>query len=360
MSARFKRTAVKATLIVCIVLWSVTVSAGPLDEIIAGAKKEGTVFFLGKSAFTSNSMKRLEKEIMEKFGVKLNVQFTPSGSMPKEVGKAIMERKSGATPSQDLETYGPQHVTTGMEADLFEKVNWRSLMPQDVSPEVIVNLPPYGEVGLTYYNSQQGLMYNPKKISAAEVPRTLSALADPKWKGKVGLFNYTSSWATRAKTSGPDKVLATLGDIMRNGAIVGRYADLLNRYLIEEIWMAFTGNSYMKTAQDKGMPAEWQSVDYLDEESRPLMVRKGARHPNAAKLLAVYLAGPAGARFTLEEGGGGNSAYPGNYTYDIRQQAKKQGLPAVSRENFMEFYRSREYNQLRKKIQLILDTGGKS
>ena len=88
--------------------------------------------------------------------------------------------------------------------------------------------------------------------------------------------------------------------------IQGRYVDLYNRYLLDEISMAFTSDNYFKMALDKGVQAAWQSLDYADVREYFLVVRKGARRPSAAKLVAIYLASPEGARFTLEEAKAGN------------------------------------------------------
>ena len=51
-----------------IVLWAGAALAGPLDEVIAGAKKEGKVSVKLRSGFTPTAMGRLRKEIREMFG----------------------------------------------------------------------------------------------------------------------------------------------------------------------------------------------------------------------------------------------------------------------------------------------------
>ena len=60
-----------------------------------------------------------------------------------------------------------------------------------------------------------GLIYNPEKVSADEVPQTLSELANPKWKGKVGIHNHTNSWARRAFIMGKEKTLSNIRVIRR-------------------------------------------------------------------------------------------------------------------------------------------------
>ena len=113
-------------------------------------------------------------------------------------------------------------------------------------------------------------------------------------------------------------------------------------------------------AKDKGMPAAWQSMEISEVQNFSFSVRKGAKHPNAAKLVALYLASPQGAKFTLEESGAGNMYYPGNYEHDIAVQDKKQGIREVFPEKdpkIIKFKRSEEYRRLEKELKLILAGG---
>ncbi|MDP2647467.1 MAG: extracellular solute-binding protein [Desulfobacterales bacterium] len=335
-------------------------SAKPLDQVIEGAKNEGTVTAKLKTTLSVHSMKRLEREIKEKFGVDLNIIFSPSGSMGKDAAQAIMEQKAGATPSYDLESFHSGHISDAMNnaPGIFEIVNWKSLITEDTNPDVLSEQP---IVSPSYYSGGQGLLYNPDKISGAEVPKTLNDLADPKWKGKVGIWRSTDAWSRWAFVLGKEKAFSELRAIIRNNSIQGRYADLFNRYMLGEIWMALTKASYMTEAQTKGMPAAWQSLDYLDVRETVLVVRKGARHPNAAKLVALYLVTPAGAKFMLEEGSAGTLFYPGNYEHEVLSQTKKQGVRIIYTERepkILEFEASKENSRWKKEVKLILDTGG--
>ena len=79
-------------------------------------------------------------------------------------------------------------------------------------------------------------------------------------------------------------------------------------------------------------------------------------------LLALYLASPEGAKFTLEEAGIGNLYYPGNFQHDIRVQNQMQGIREIFSDrntDLLEFYDSKEASQLQKEMQILLQTGGK-
>ncbi|MDP2644892.1 MAG: hypothetical protein Q8P24_08125 [Desulfobacterales bacterium] len=134
------------------------------------------------------------------------------------------------------------------------------------------------------------------------------------------------------------------------------------RYLLSEISFCILGSQLVMSARAKGMPAEFQALDFADVSNYSLAVRKGARHPNAAKLVGVFLASPAGAKFTVEESGEGNLYYPGNFEHDISMQNKKQGIREVHTTRdpkILEIYFTKDFERLRKEVKIVLDTGGK-
>jgi iron(III) transport system substrate-binding protein len=328
-----------------------------LDKVIEGAKKEGTVTVILSPEYGEESMKRLEKEVKEQFGVALTIKYTPSGVMAKSLATAIMEYKTGATPSYDLEYYSSSNVVSGQKSGVFEDVDWKSLMTKDTPPEGLLPAP-FNSLVISTTNII--LMYNPEKVSADAVPKTLSELAAPKWKGKVGIFNYLSKWSKWWLVVGKDKGKAAVQGIMKNGAFQGSLSDLNTRFMIGEIWMAITQSNFFLSAQSKGVSAKWIALrDMVESNEGCLVVRKGAKHPNAAKLVAVYLASPAGSRFTLETAKYGNTYIPGNLDYDIVVEAKKQKIPVVFTardQKLIEFEESKMYQEWMKEVKLTFET----
>ena len=333
--------------------------AGPLSQVIEGAKKEGTVTAKLVPGFSQKTMPRLEKEIKDKYGVDLTIKFTGSTRFVNDVSEAIMEEKAGAIPSYDLLTLS-NHIAAANQAGVLEKVDWKPLLSEGTNPNVVHDHP-LMRGGIVYDTAFFGLMYNSEKVKANEVPKTLADLANPKWKGRVGVMNTTTNWLRWSVVLGKDKVLSALQSILKNGAIQGAYVDLLNRYLLGEIWFCTISSEFIKNARAKGMPTAWQTLDFADVTEFALVVRKGARHPNAAKLVALYLASPEGVKLGIEEAKYGTLHYPGNHEHDIRAQNQKQGIPEVFSERkteILEFYTSEEGRQLTKEITLLLQTGG--
>lgn len=332
--------------------------AGPLAQVIEAAKKEGTVSAKLNPGFTQQSMYKLEKAIKDRYGVDLKIKFAGSTSFSNDVAESIMEQKAGAVPSYDLLTLS-NHIARANKAGVLERVDWKPLLSEGTNPKVVHDSP-LMQGGIIYYTTHFGLVYNPEKIKSDEAPKTLLEMGNPKWKGRVGIESVGNSWIRWAYIMGKEKCISAIRTLMKNGVIQGRQGDLHNRYLIGEIWMTRNSSDNLKDARDKGMPAAWQTLDFNDSQETGLVIRKGASHSNAAKLVALYLASSEGSKFTFEEAGGGNLHYSGNIEYDIRAQNQKLGIREVlstRMEDVLEFYDSNEARQLEKELGVVLQGG---
>lgn len=331
-----------------------TPKATALERVIEGAKAEGTVLVNLPAALTQELMVRLEREIKAKFGVDLTIKFTAVGGHAAELTKAVLEYKAGAPPTYDLMHFNVPYVVDGAKAGIFEAVDWKALFLPGTPPDLMFEgaLPVSAPVIVT---SILGLMYNPEKVPAKEAPKTFNDLANPKWKGKVGILNYEATWARFAYSIGKDQVFKELRAMLANGAIQGRQVDLLNRYLLGEIWMALAIPPYARTAQAKGMPTAFRTLNATQLTHQAEVVMKGAKHPNAAKLVGVYLASPDGAKFILEEGKYGNYHYPCE-EQDLIKQAKREGVRIVDLDDpkELQFESTKEYKELTNQVLLIL------
>lgn len=310
-------------------------STTSLQKIIEGAKKEGTVNVMLKSSFRPSSMGRLAKEIKKKYGVDLHIKYTPSANFPKMVAAAIMEHRAGAPSSQDLMTLELATIKSAQQAGILQRVDWKPLLakgtPLDVmlggpSEEGIKNL--YG-YALVYYTGHYGVMYNPRQVPEDQVPKTLRDLADPKWKGDVGIPMYPNIFVTDTYVRGKEKSMSDIEAILKNKAVLGRFNNLANLLTTGEIAMAYTASIDLKLDREKGVPMKFRCVDYSRITYFYTVVLKGARHPNAAKLVAIFLASPEGAKFTLRESGAGNQFYPGNFESNIEAESARLGLKPV-------------------------------
>src|ERR671919_2977656 len=73
--------------------------AAPLDDLIAAARKEGTLDFYGPSTLKADGAQALAQAFNKKYGTNINVKFIPSGSMTRDVGKVATQAATGAPPN---------------------------------------------------------------------------------------------------------------------------------------------------------------------------------------------------------------------------------------------------------------------
>jgi ABC-type Fe3+ transport system substrate-binding protein len=333
--------------------------SAPLAQVIEDAKKEGAVSVHLAPILKQEAIRRLERELQGIYGVDLKINFTPMGIMPQDVAKIVMEHKAGATPSFDLMTMAQDEMFPYMQAGAGQKIDWEPLAKEvGVPVGAIMGRPPELEIfrgyGLAYFTSHRGLMYNPKVVPPNEVPKKFSELANPRWKGQLGTRGVTSNFVRLSYYLGEDYVLNSLRAIMKNGVITDRMSNLANRFRLGEISMAYMVSEFLGDVR-RTMPAEWQSLEVSLVSYFYTTVPTGALHPNAAKLVALYLAGPDGYKL-MTDSGTGNILYKGNIEYEIGQQDREQGLPydgAFTDEKLWKFMTSDECKELQKKIEAI-------
>ncbi len=323
----------------------------PLDKIIEGAKAEGEVNVFADIPYYPE---QLRNEIKKMFGVDINIVVT-SGVMAEAGTRVRQEFEVGVTPSYDLMHLSNTQIALHGPSGIFEKVDWKSILTKDTNPESII--PTFNTPFTWGYASL--LIYNSTKVSAQDVPKSFSELANPKWKGKIGIFTFPNLWATYIHTLGDEKGKQILRDIVKNEAVKDTYLNLQNKLLLGESWMAIMGSQYLYRIKqkDKDFPIASQNLDFveLNEAGTPVLAR--AKHPNAAKLIVIFLASPAGAKFSQEVLGYGNYLYQGSNEYEIVTEAKRKGIPILwgSRDTkLVDYQASKEFQDLVKEVNLIL------
>jgi ABC-type Fe3+ transport system substrate-binding protein len=334
-----------------------------MQAVIDGAKQEGTVSMIHSSLITEEGVNRLEDEISEMFGVDLDIQDTPSGVMARNLSQAILEHETGATPTFDVMRFQADFLITGKEAGIFEIVDWAPLRLPGTDPDALLPDDFHGFIVID--TDYDGIAYNPDEVSPEEAPTSYYDLDDPKWEGKIAILSYSSWWAVQAywqsggTEEGKDEFADLLRQILANGATQGRFADLLNRYLIGEFPIIMSSSKYFKEAVERGVPAEWNFLDYAPVRRSFACVRAGSAHPNAAKLLSAYLASPEGSKWADEEAGAGNMFYPEGIQQEALEEAEAAGLPIYYRTEpgFIEFVQSGKQAEWQAELDVILKAG---
>jgi iron(III) transport system substrate-binding protein len=142
------------------------------------------------------------------------------------------------------------------------------------------------------------IAYNTRQVAAADVPKSYDDLLDPRWSGKlawrVGTASGTPLFITAQRLArGEDNALTYLRKLARQKMInfgSGSARTLVDRVIAGEFAIAlniFAHHPLISKA--KGAPVDSQLMDPVPSTAGTMVIVKGARHPNAALLLADFV-----------------------------------------------------------------------
>ncbi|MBI3015677.1 MAG: extracellular solute-binding protein [Candidatus Tectomicrobia bacterium] len=340
-------------------LWVLVLTTGSwaaseaLTRVLEGAKKEGVVDAVLPASLTPEGANKVEKGIAARYGVNLKINYAPTSNYPQLTAQAISEFRARVTPSYDIHVSSDSTIYGAVREGILEKVDWASLLPEGTPAEVVQ----FSGQSVAIYTGHVGLLYNPRVVSPQDVPNSLSDLGKPKWKGKFVIFPYTDLYTAYSLVYDKARILSDLKALMNNGAVVDTYPSAFRRFTVGEYPLILITSAFYEQAVKKGIPVRFKSLDFAYATIHQLGVRKGARHPNAAKLLIAYMSGPEAHRIWENEIGNGNSFYSDSYDHKLAQEAQKAGLKTFSWSHWpgaFEFQGTKAADDLRKEVSRIL------
>ena len=256
-------------------LWSLGALA-QTPAAIAAAKKEGEVVMY--TSGQQDDMSALTKVFEQKYGVKVTIWRSSS---EKVLQRAVTEARSGRYAVDILETNGPE-LETAQREGLLQKVDSPHL--RDI---IAVALRPHGEWVGTRMNVFT-LAYNTKSVKKDELPKSWEELAQPRWKGRLGIEADDSEWLAGVLAQiGEQKGVQLFRDIVKkNGISVRKGHTLLTQLVVSgEVPLSLTVYNYKaEQLKKEGAPIEWFAIGKAVARPNGVAATKRAPHPNAAAL----------------------------------------------------------------------------
>lgn len=150
------------------------------------------------------------------------------------------------------------------------------------------------------FSAVTGISYSTKEITAAEAPKTVADLLDPKWQGRIGISDPT----TAGLASVYFRDLAYTGQIdeqwmtslaAQKPRIFSQAPEIDSALATGEISVAVDGLSFVASSKAKGAPVEFLPETAIMSPTAGALV-KGAPHPDAAKLFLTWTYSPEAQR----------------------------------------------------------------
>jgi iron(III) transport system substrate-binding protein len=314
--------------------------AAPIDDLISGAKKEGTIEFYAPSTLTPQGAQALGAAFNKKYGLNVKLQFSPSGNMTRDIGKVVGLGASGVPPEWDLMVVTDAHHATLWVKKMHQPFDYKSI---GVDPKMIQ----YDNGAVSFANQFVLPAYNKKLVSASDAPKTWDDLLNPKWKGKLGVSSATHHMARLAAGPwGEEKTTNFVKALTKQELILGRLGEIYNRLLLGEIVVAVSlSDSEIKSEKNKSAPVVFaEAVSPLIAPAYEAGVPKNAAHPKVAYLMAAYLTTQEAQKIWEKYAGQSSAFIPGTTAYKYVQ--KKNVVYMTQDQAEMVDRLSREYGKI--------------
>ncbi|MEP7067848.1 MAG: extracellular solute-binding protein [Usitatibacter sp.] len=266
-------------------------AADRVQKLIDGAKKEGELSIY--TSAQSEDMGALVSAFEKKYGVKVTVWRSSS---EKVLQRAVTEARGNRHTMDVAETNGPE-----MEAMSREKI-LEAVKSPHLADLIAPAIRPHGEwVGTRLNVFTQA--YNTTLVKKEDLPKTWEDLANPKWKGKLGIEQEDSDWlAGQYAELGEARAAKVFKDIVAtNGVSVRKGHTLLTQLVVSgEIPLALTVYNYKaEQMKGKGAPIDWFSIGPAIARPNGIGVAKKAPHPHAAVLFYDFEISPEGQKILV-------------------------------------------------------------
>ncbi|HEY4136162.1 MAG TPA: ABC transporter substrate-binding protein [Alphaproteobacteria bacterium] len=272
---------------------------------MAAASKEGQldVAWSADTLGGPNGAKVFEERLAKLYGAKVKVRWNPGRSMP-EVGNEIAMRFTSGLPSPTDVYYGfSRNMADLLKYGMFQSAPWHDYAPDRLTADIVEQNDTFVKL-LTAYTS-----FTISDKYAPSVPTSLDDLLKPEWKGKIATTSYGAGFEMLSSKDmwGADRTIEWAKKFSGQVSGLLRCSDI-DRLLSGEFAALVTdcgGGTTMAAIANSGAPLtnvitpELAIVSFFY-----VAVPKNSAHPNAAKLLIVYLLSPEGQQHVADTNGG--------------------------------------------------------
>jgi len=293
-------------------------------ELIPAAKKEGTLNLVWGSSTLGGSKgaKRFEEGFNKHYGLDHKFKFTVGTHFAGQTRKLIQELNAGQKAFMDVTLAGGPQFATWAKYKGLVNVNWGSLMPQ-IAPVTLKQIVSADNTMVEFIGRPRVIVYNTNLIKAAEAPKSMRDLLDPKWKGKIASTPYAAGfvavWPKSELIAYARKLTGNLGGLMR----CGEY----DRITSGEFPIFAIACEPGRIQQDinRGSPmAMVVPTDFMGLDHWYFGVPKHSRNPATAKLFIAWIMTKSGQDALYKSQGSDMYLLPGSRTAKVLDKIRKQ------------------------------------
>ncbi len=210
----------------------------------------------------------------------------------------------------DLLTGGADHISQLKGRGYLEEVNWAQLgVPKSYAPNPFM-------VATTA--SVYVALWNTRKVSDAESPKTWEDVLNPKWTNRSGSWVRAAAFAQLAATQGPDTTKKQLERYIKLKPMLFKSTFPLAQAVASgEVDVAIGFYHSSLPPINAGAPVKMRALDVVPMHIIYSGVSKSARNAEGAKVLMHWLSTDEGAMAYEEATGRGNPLAPKTKTAQL-------------------------------------------
>ena len=275
-------------------LWLISYSAANAQAVnLEAAKKEGRVVLYG--TVVPQAMESIFNSFEKKYGIKVDYWRASANGVAE---RAANEWRAGR-PGFDIVEGNP-----GLNATLKKEGGFAKYIPPS-SEKFAEHFQDKDSQMTAWRLIPISVLYNTDTVKAADRPRTLDDLIDPRWKSKITIPNPTQHaetaqffWNLR-KFRG-DKWLDFVKALAKQEPhLVESFAPVPNALIRGE---AQIGLGYIKYLKQYKGPLGYVLLDKHLTELNVMSIGSKAANPNAARLYVEFICSIEGQKLVAEQG----------------------------------------------------------
>lgn len=261
-------------------------------ELVAAAKKEGTVVFYGGT--DENTLQEVAEAFQKRYGIRVVFQRLASGPQRERIEQ---EFAAGKTQFDISQLSDEAWVAEAAKRGMWSKLDIKRL-PNLAKVPANLQRDYYAVGGLVALTT----IYNSKRVAAADVPKTSDDLLNPKWRGRFAIVSPNTGlsirtgyyvWLQKYGQAGFEKFMRDLW--AQKPRVVASGASAVQQVAAGEIdFVVLASAAFAAEPRAQGAPVALAYPEPTAVTIRTFQVAGKPVNPNAAMLFLNWLMSPEG------------------------------------------------------------------